>query len=489
MFAALAGDTFETRRPPMSLTAEQRAAQNRQNARKSTGPKTAGGKSLASANAFRHGLRADVLPIPGEDPAAIAARADAWNDYYLPQSPAAQHLVNECARATVQSDRVAKFQAAALAAQQKEARAAWLDQRAKDVKAQAARLRKKPAEARQQLLSTAAGCRYLIGRWEILQRTLFDRAIWTNREANEVARMLGGVSANEEAWLTRLCAAVVGGVRHRNARQRLFDPGRQPSTLRYTYTPDKPPGLLKAREWLDTMVAAELETLREREAELRASEELPALAEVVELSYVPRATNLARLHLRYQSEARNSFQRAYKSLLTTLDRDAESCDDDSPNEADLLVSEFPEFVATPCQNQSFDSEPVAFQNAQESAPTVSAEVTHDAEPCVSSSVATEIPARPLNPDVSTSESGQEPVSSSAPLAPVLGEECRKEGVYAVCVKPEERSHEPSPRLLGRNGQLACAPLAPVLGREGLSGGTIWTASRYLPGAIRREANL
>ncbi len=318
----------------MSLTADQRAEKNRQNARKSTGPKTAEGKARTRENAFKHGLRADVLPIPGEDPEAIAARAEAWNDYYQPQSPAAQHLVNECARATLQADRVARFQAASIAWQRKEARHDRLDQQEKEVNEQVARLLEEPEDARNQLLGTAGGCRWLIARWEVLARTLQDQGAWKNREANDAARLLGGLNASPEVWLARLCAAVLGGSCHQNARRRLFEPGRQPECLRDSYTPDKLPSPSKAREWLDRLLAAELTGIREHEAELRVSKELPALAEAVELSYVPAETNIARLHLRYQSEARNAFHRAYKSLLTTLDRDAEILDDDSPNEAD-----------------------------------------------------------------------------------------------------------------------------------------------------------
>ncbi len=366
----------------MSLTADQRTEQNRQNARKSTGPKTAEGKARTRENAIKHGLRADALPIPGEDAEAVAARADAWNEYYKPQSPAAQHLVNECARATLQADRVAKFQTASIVWQQKEAREHWIDQRAKDVKAQAARLLKNPAEARKQLLATAAGCRWLITRWEMLQKSLQGRALWMNREANEAARMLGGLSVSENAWLTRLCAAVVGGTRHENARRRLYDPGMQPASLRFSYTSDRLPGLIQARQCLNEIVAAELASLREREAELRETEELPALAEAAELAYVPRDANLARLHLRYQSEARNAFHRAYKSLLTTLDRDAETCDDDSPNEADVEYSESPELDASPCQVIAFDPRPESSRIESETTPTASAETTHDAKPCV-----------------------------------------------------------------------------------------------------------
>jgi len=40
------------------MTSERKIAANRLNAKKSRGPRTAAGKSLASRNALRHGLRA-----------------------------------------------------------------------------------------------------------------------------------------------------------------------------------------------------------------------------------------------------------------------------------------------------------------------------------------------------------------------------------------------------------------------------------------------
>ena len=47
-------------------TARQRRA-NRRNAQRSTGPKSAQGKARASMNALRHGLRAEIPVLPGED--------------------------------------------------------------------------------------------------------------------------------------------------------------------------------------------------------------------------------------------------------------------------------------------------------------------------------------------------------------------------------------------------------------------------------------
>ena len=51
----------------MSTQAQTKA--NRQNSKKSTGPRTAEGKAVVSKNAVKHGLFAAEAVITGEDPA------------------------------------------------------------------------------------------------------------------------------------------------------------------------------------------------------------------------------------------------------------------------------------------------------------------------------------------------------------------------------------------------------------------------------------
>lgn len=53
------------------MIAKKRLAANRQNAKKSTGPKTAAGKARSRFNAVKHGLTAREVVIPGEDEEAF----------------------------------------------------------------------------------------------------------------------------------------------------------------------------------------------------------------------------------------------------------------------------------------------------------------------------------------------------------------------------------------------------------------------------------
>src|SRR5689334_17393369 len=104
------GATLPARGPAMTLSPAERAEVNRQNARKSTGPRTAEGKLRSRENALRTGLRAVVLTLPGEDPEAVAERAREWLDHDEPQTPEAVQLAFECARASIQCDRVSRYQ-------------------------------------------------------------------------------------------------------------------------------------------------------------------------------------------------------------------------------------------------------------------------------------------------------------------------------------------------------------------------------------------
>ncbi len=184
----------------MSLTPEQRAEQSRKNGQKSQGPKTTEGKTRSHATKLkqRPACRRNS-PIAGEDPGIAQARASAWNDYYQPQSPAAHHLVNECARATLQADRLEKFQVEAIDRQREEAAKAWSEERGKEVARAVETLRSDPDGARRTLMSTAAGCRWLIERWEKLELDL-QRAAGRGR----IARPPRSCACSEASRPTRM---------------------------------------------------------------------------------------------------------------------------------------------------------------------------------------------------------------------------------------------------------------------------------------------
>ena len=61
------------------MTSQKQIAANRRNAAKSTGPKTAEGKQVTRLNALKHGLQAEHVVIPGEDPEEFEALSIDFN--------------------------------------------------------------------------------------------------------------------------------------------------------------------------------------------------------------------------------------------------------------------------------------------------------------------------------------------------------------------------------------------------------------------------
>jgi hypothetical protein len=70
---------------------------NRENARKSTGPRTLNGKSIARLNALRHGLTANVV-LHLEDDAEFQAVLESYWEHYQPLDVVGAFLVTRVAK-------------------------------------------------------------------------------------------------------------------------------------------------------------------------------------------------------------------------------------------------------------------------------------------------------------------------------------------------------------------------------------------------------
>jgi hypothetical protein len=79
------------------MTSPRQLEANRGNALKSTGPRTINGKQASRRNALSHGLTAETLIEPLEDPEAYRAFEAAIVAEYLPQSPVEKELVHRLA--------------------------------------------------------------------------------------------------------------------------------------------------------------------------------------------------------------------------------------------------------------------------------------------------------------------------------------------------------------------------------------------------------
>jgi hypothetical protein len=73
--------------------AADRAAINRANVQKSTGPRTEAGKQRSKMNAFRHGLTGQTVVLPTEDRSAYERHSQSFLDQYHPKDATETQLV------------------------------------------------------------------------------------------------------------------------------------------------------------------------------------------------------------------------------------------------------------------------------------------------------------------------------------------------------------------------------------------------------------
>src|SRR5207248_5159999 len=92
-------------RAQTTMTTPDRAAINRRNASKSTGPRTPEGKERSKFNALKHGLSARTAVLPGEDPEAFQGRIEVFMTVLEPRNGLEAYLAGQAAQASWQLDR------------------------------------------------------------------------------------------------------------------------------------------------------------------------------------------------------------------------------------------------------------------------------------------------------------------------------------------------------------------------------------------------
>ena len=94
------------------MTTARQAEANRKNAQHSTGPKTPLGRAAVRLNGLKHGLRAETIVVPGEDPAEFEALLEAYRAERQPASPTDEFLVRQLAMADWRLLRLHRVEAA-----------------------------------------------------------------------------------------------------------------------------------------------------------------------------------------------------------------------------------------------------------------------------------------------------------------------------------------------------------------------------------------
>ncbi len=195
-----------------------RAEINRRNSRKSTGPRTPEGKMQSRMNAIKHGCRAKLPILPGEDPQAYQDRLEAWIGKFDPRDAVELYLVEHAVHVSWQLDRADRAEAgrferrsdAGAARQAEEVAKLGADlfrvpegtlwcypDRAGDPEVTPVSWpfdpghQQHPSRLLAELEATALGCAWLIEQWSALGKLLDDGLNWQPPDRLRAIRLLG----------------------------------------------------------------------------------------------------------------------------------------------------------------------------------------------------------------------------------------------------------------------------------------------------------
>ena len=177
---------------------------NRENAQKSTGPKSEAGKDRVKNNALKHGMRSrDGLVLPQEDPAELELRLREWIEDWNPANAIERELVTLAARASWALERTERYEAALLSQRVREA---LPRSRARRMEAVGGLAHKLFAQVSQSPTSTEAdypaaivaaledspeGVRWMLDRWGEFRVLIDTDHDWTYCDQYKFVRLLG----------------------------------------------------------------------------------------------------------------------------------------------------------------------------------------------------------------------------------------------------------------------------------------------------------
>jgi hypothetical protein len=309
-----------------------RAERSRKNGRSSRGATSPEGRARSSLNAVQEGgLRAKTYPLPHEKEAA-AERAEEWHSFYKPMSPAAVHLVNECARATVVADRADKFREARIKRQQANVKRNWQRRRKRRLDAAVKRMPDDRIGVYDELASFSLGCSDLAHAYN-------DAIACIEEQGYLPALELGNVIYFHRIWpvdevihtditaftFHTLNLACTPGVTPEQL-DAWMAPASRPAALRTLSRAELIPGAVEeCRQKLIELLAERREHFLSETERLCKEEDEPELERLLaeaETLDDAAAKRVARSH----AESRTTFHRAFTELGKTLKRDAEEAE-------------------------------------------------------------------------------------------------------------------------------------------------------------------
>ena len=92
------------------MATEKQIAANRKNAQHGTGPKSAAGKAKSARNALKHGMTAQQIVLPNENPEEFQSRLAEWNNYFQPENPAKAAVIERAVSSKWKLDRISRVE-------------------------------------------------------------------------------------------------------------------------------------------------------------------------------------------------------------------------------------------------------------------------------------------------------------------------------------------------------------------------------------------
>ena len=301
---------------------------SKQNGNRSRGPTAPEGKTRSALSSRNSGLRAQTIALDHE-PMQYADRCNQWHDFYQPQSPATLHFTNECARASLLSDRCAQYRQAELQKQVRAEERTWNRKQQRRLRYLTSKIKTSPGETVGELNEFGRGVGFLFDSFEALIDAVRN---WGYLPPNlaEIALQLGGCTLEPESIRANLLAYTIQinnlgctpGV-PAAVIDSWLEPARRPAALG-----DRPrqevmssnPG--ECRERLLRALEDERDRLRDLEERVRREIDGPSLLEALDRASILTEETARRL-ARSQSEARTTFHRAWKDLVKVLAADRE----------------------------------------------------------------------------------------------------------------------------------------------------------------------
>ncbi len=166
------------------MTSPARIDANRQNAKKSTGPRTAAGKEKTRLNGLKHGLRSDEVVLPTEDRSAFDSHLAAWMDDWKPPTETRRFLVERAATAAWRLKRCVRNETDRLTDRARRGYAEWDNAHDAAVDRAVMLMPRQPEASVEELLSTREGLRRLADFWIELSKALNNPEGWCDSESH-----------------------------------------------------------------------------------------------------------------------------------------------------------------------------------------------------------------------------------------------------------------------------------------------------------------